>query len=132
MKIVEKNTCRVSKGKLQEVFDLGLLPISCFPLPGEPLPERHPLKLAFNLESGLLQLCHTVDPDEMYSQYWYMSGVNASMKRSLASIVEQAIERSAKLSEGDIVLDIASNDGTLLSAYPEFLYRVGIDPAKNI
>jgi hypothetical protein len=69
----------------------------------------------------------------MYNQYWYMSGVNQSMKDALGSIVEQAIVRLLKpLSADDVVLDIASNDGTLLSAYPTNLFRVGIDPAKNI
>jgi hypothetical protein len=132
MKLKERKTCRVSGGNLQEVLDLGLLPISCFPLPEDPSPEKHPVKLAFNQESGLLQLCHTVDPDEMYSMYWYMSGVNQSMKVALSSIVEQAMVRCENLHRGDIVLDIASNDGTLLSAYPDVFFRVGIDPAKNI
>ncbi len=133
MNIKERCICRVSGGKLHEVFDLGKLPISCFPTPTDPTPESHPLKLALNEESGLVQLFHTVDPDEMYSEYWYMSGVNQSMKNALASIVEEAIKRSYhKLVKGDIVLDIASNDGTLLSAYPADVYRVGIDPAKNI
>jgi len=133
MKIKERKTCRVSGGKLVEVFDLGMLPISCFPLPNDPSPGTHPLKLAFNKESGLLQLCHTVDPDEMYSQYWYMSGVNQTMKLALKNIVDEAMRRSLEpFEKGSVVLDIASNDGTLLGAYPDFLYRVGIDPAKNI
>ncbi len=132
MKIVERNSCRASNGKLCEVFDLGFLPISCFPLPEDPIPEKHPLKLAFNQDSGLLQLCHSIDPDEMYSQYWYMSGVNQSMRSALKSIADQAMARSRNLQPGDIALDIASNDGTLLSAYPCSLFRVGIDPAKNI
>lgn len=132
MKISERKTCRASGGSLLEVFDMGHLPISCFPLPEDPQPESHPLKLALNSSSGLLQLCHTVDPDKMYSQYWYMSGVNQSMKLALKSIVDQALARSENLSSGDIVLDIACNDGTLLSAYPDTFFRVGIDPAKNI
>ena len=132
LKISERKNCRVSNQKLHEVFDLGLLPLSSFPLPEEPDPERHPLKLAFNKQSELVQLCHTVDPDVMYSQYWYMSGINQSMKEALKSIVDQAIQREKKLKHGDIVLDIGCNDGTLLSAYPEFLFRVGIDPAINI
>jgi hypothetical protein len=50
----------------------------------------------------------------------------------LRSIVESALARSRGLGAGDVVLDIASNDGTLLSAYPPGCYRVGIDPAQNI
>jgi hypothetical protein len=55
------------------------------------------------------------------------------MKDALKSIADQALSRSRiPIEKGDIVVDIASNDGTLLSAYPNHLYRIGIDPAKNI
>lgn len=132
MKLTERTTCRISKGPLVDIFDLGKLPISSFPDPSEKEPEHHPVVLSLNEESGLVQLRHTVDPDEMYSQYWYMSGVNASMKQALKSIVEEALRRTKTLQAGDIVVDIASNDGTLLSFYPDHLFRIGIDPAKNI
>ena len=133
MKITERRTCRASHGALIEVFDLGELPISCFPEKNDPVPQGSPLTLALNKESGLLQLLHSVDPEELYRQYWYFSGVNMSMTLALKSIVEQALKRmDGKMKKGDVVLDIASNDGTLLSAYPEGFFRVGIDPAKNI
>ena len=133
MKVVERATCRVSNSELVDILDLGKLPFSCFPMPNDPDPIPLPLLLSVSLESGLVQLRHSVDPDEMYSQYWYMSGINQSMTLSLKSIVDQAILRSIRpLNTDDIVVDIASNDGTLLSAYPSNLFRVGIDPAKNI
>lgn len=133
MKIVERSTCRISNGPLIDIFDLGEIPLSYFPKPREPTPRPLPLRLCLSKESGLVQLRHTVDPDEMYGEYWYMSGVNQSMTLALKSIVDQAIRRlGAALEAGDIVVDIASNDGTLLSAYPSHLFRVGIDPAKNI
>lgn len=133
MKVKERRTCRISNGELIDVLDLGNLPFSSFPAKDDPRPEPLPLKLCLSLESGLVQLRHTVDPDAMYNQYWYMSGVNQSMKDALHSIVKQALARTRQpLKEGDIVVDIASNDGTLLSFYPNHLYRIGIDPAKNI
>lgn len=133
MKVFERQKCRASNGKLIPILNLGNLPFSCFPQKGDPLPKLLPLELCFNEESGLVQLKHTVDPDAMYSEYWYMSGVNQSMPLALQSIVHEAMKRLGKgLNEGDIVVDIASNDGTLLSAYPTNLYRIGIDPAKNI
>jgi len=133
MKLTKTDSCRISGSPLKRVFDLGEIPISCFPLPNDPSPEKHPVVLALSEDSGLVQLMHSIDPDEMYSQYWYMSGVNQSMTDALKSIVDQALSRSRlPLNEQDIVVDIASNDGTLLSAYPTNLFRVGIDPAKNI
>lgn len=133
MKLTQRTSCRISNSPLIDILDLGDLPISCFPLPQDPEPEKHPVKLTLSKTSGLVQLLHSVDPDEMYSQYWYMSGINQSMKDALSSIVKQALDRSrVPLEKGDIVVDIASNDGTLLSSYPDSLFRVGIDPAKNI
>lgn len=133
MEILERTTCRSSGKPLMDILDLGDLPLSCFPLPSDPNPPKHPVRLSLNPESGLVQLRHTIDPDAIYSQYWYMSGINQSMSLSLKSIVDQALQRPLQpLAKGDIVVDIASNDGTLLSYYPDFLFRVGIDPAKNI
>jgi len=133
MILTDRSTCRVSQDELINIFDLGYLPISSFPLPSDPSPECYPLVLALSNRSGLVQLRHTVDPDEMYRQYWYMSGINFSMKLALQSIVKAAIDRTDLILEkGDVVIDIASNDGTLLSFYPDYLFRVGIDPAKNI
>jgi NDP-4-keto-2,6-dideoxyhexose 3-C-methyltransferase len=133
MKFIERTTCRASQSPLKEVFNLGSLPISSFPMPLDPEPESHPVVLTLCEKSGLVQLKHTVNPDDMYNQYWYMSGVNASMKQALKSIVDEAVRRTRlPLEKGDIVVDIASNDGTLLSFYSPELFRVGIDPAKNI
>ena len=131
MDIKERSNCRVSKGSLTDVMTLGFLPFSSFPSSKDPIPKSLPLTLCLNQESGLLQLRHSVNPDQMYSQYWYMSGVNQSMREALKSIVAEALFRK-RVKAGDIVVDIASNDGTLLEAYPKDLYRIGIDPAKNI
>ncbi|HAB99515.1 MAG TPA: hypothetical protein DCE71_06820 [Parachlamydiales bacterium] len=133
MKISKKIKCRISGGKLIDILNLGDLPLSSFPDKKDPTPKRLPVTVCLNPNSGLVQLRHTVDPDEMYSQYWYMSGVNDSMKLALKSIVLSALDRcKATLGEKPLVVDIASNDGTLLSAYPSHFFRVGIDPAKNI
>ena len=77
---------------------------------------------------GLLQLEHNYDLNELYSMnYGYRSGLNASMVRHLYSKVAEIIDRS-ELKKGDLVIDIGSNDGTTLAAYPKHLQLVGIDP----
>jgi len=77
----------------------------------------------------LVQLRQSYELDELYGEnYGYRSALNASMVRHLASKVLQLIE-SYPLQSGDLVLDIGSNDGTLLSFYPEQdITAVGIDP----
>lgn len=77
---------------------------------------------------GLLQLEHSYESTEMYGEnYGYRSGLNASMVAHLHRKVTQ-IRKRTSLTTGDLVLDIGSNDGTTLSAYPENLLLVGVDP----
>lgn len=80
---------------------------------------------------GLLQLEHTYSLPEMYGEnYGYRSGLNQSMVQHLKAKV-QRITTTSKLSPGDLVIDIGSNDGTTLGFYPEHLDLVGVDPTGN-
>ena len=77
---------------------------------------------------GLLQLEHSYDSEEMYGEnYGYRSALNASMVSHLRNKVSQILKR-VNLKKDDLVVDIGSNDGTTLSAYPDDLLLVGIDP----
>ena len=66
---------------------------------------------------------------EMYGEnYGYRSGLNQSMIDHLADKVAY-LERKVRLKAGDTVLDIGSNDATLLKSYSvSGVHRVGIDP----
>ena len=77
---------------------------------------------------GLLQLEHSYESTEMYGEnYGYRSGLNVSMTAHLHRKVAKILEKTRLASE-DLVVDIGSNDGTTLSAYPDNLLLVGIDP----
>ncbi len=78
---------------------------------------------------GLVQLRHTYDHAEMYGMnYGYRSSLNASMARHLGGVVKKLLS-IVRLSDTDLVVDIGSNDGTLLSNYPASgATLVGIDP----
>ena len=81
---------------------------------------------------GLLQTLHTYPHNELYKNYWYRSGVNQTMTNELHGIAQNA-QAVANLSSGDYVIDIGSNDSTLLDGYTaEGLNRVGFEPAENI
>jgi len=66
----------------------------------------------------------------LYGKYWYRSGINASMRNSLKDIVDSVLIYQ-QTKAGDVWLDIASNDGTLLSFVPTNIIRIGIDPAED-
>jgi hypothetical protein len=128
---MERQTSRISDGKLVELFTLGSLYMSDFIDEGTAAPPRVPLTLALDRKSGLLQLKHTAPFDRMYEQYWYRSGINKTMTGELQGIARKAASL-IRCAEGDVVLDIGCNDGTLLRFYPDNVMKVGFDPAKNL
>jgi NDP-4-keto-2,6-dideoxyhexose 3-C-methyltransferase len=129
--IKTRRWCRVCGGSLEPMFSLGEQYISDFLSPEQPDGAKAPLELVLCDGCKLLQLRHTV-PAEFYKQYWYRSGTNQTMRNALADIANSG-ERLMKLKEGDTVLDIGCNDGTLLAAYQSpGLYKIGFDPAENL
>lgn len=129
--IIERQTSRVSDERLVELFSLGDLFVSDFIDDNSLEPVKVPLTMALDTKSGLLQLKHTAPFDRMYEEYWYLSGINKTMTEELKDIAQEAVAL-IKCEEGDIVLDIGCNDGTLLRFCPNTFYRVGFDPAKNL
>lgn len=123
--------CRNCNGELIDVLDLGYIHPSDFVLPGQQTyPPQERLILTGCEDCQLIQLKHTIDPDEMYRQYWYRSGINPSMVDALQDIVNSTLEKYGK--EKGITVDIGCNDGTMLSMYPPGFRTIGFDPAKNL
>lgn len=127
------STCRICGEKnLSLVIDLGEQYLTgIFPKQTEDNLTKGPLRLVKchgENSCGLLQLEHSYDSEEMYGQnYGYRSGLNPSMIKHLKDKVTK-IQKVVALKPDDLVIDIGSNDGTTLSAYPNHLLLVGIDP----
>lgn len=81
---------------------------------------------------GLVQLRHSFNQNEMYGDhYGYRSGLNQSMVNHLHEVVKK-IQNMIDLDSGDLVIDIGSNDCTLLQGYGKTdCFLVGIDPTGN-
>ena len=94
---------------------------------------RCPIDIALCPACTLVQAKHTPPPEQLYQRhYWYHSSTTQTMREALADVARTA-ERVAKLEIGDIVLDIGSNDGTLLRSYTTpGIVRVGVEPADNM
>ena len=114
--------------RLETVLDLGELCVSDFPPPGGS-EDSAPLELVCCLGCSLVQLRHTVDRDRLYKDYWYRSGTNESMVAALRDVVDEACKR-VNLQDGDAVLDIGCNDGTMLRMFPEHARRYGFEPSN--
>ncbi len=93
------------------------------------LVKCHPKNSTDNV-CHLVQLHHSYESSEMYGvNYGYRSGLNQSMVRHLYDLVKY-VQTIAELKKEDLIIDIGSNDSTLLQQYPsdKELSLVGIDP----
>lgn len=130
-----RTTCRVCNSpKLSPLFSLGTQFLNDFPTKENISTGRKaPLEMIFCENCTLVQLKHTAPQELLYSRfYWYKSGVTETMKKALKEIAEIA-EKRFNLKPGDVILDIGSNDGTLLRQFTvPNLITVGIEPATNL
>lgn len=124
----EVKECRAGGGKLEPILSLGTQALTgIFPKLNQEI-EYAPLDLMWCESSGLVQLNHSCDPNKMYGKdYGYRSGLNGSMVAHLQSKAKM-LQRYCGMN--DVILDIGSNDGTLLSSY-EWGKRIGIDPTGD-
>lgn len=127
----ENTRCRICKSEnLTIVLDLGMHALSSrFPDLTEENPPKTPLILEKCLKCELIQLKHNVSQNDLYSHvYGYRSGINTTMRNHLKTITNE-VEKYVNFYPEDIVVDIGSNDSTLLKLYEaKNIIKVGIDP----
>jgi len=118
---------------LVDVLDLGehRLPDFVTPEQYEQMDlTQYPLKLVICLDCTLLQLSESTPRPKLYhDRYGFRSSTNEAVREDLAGIVEYALRVNP---DAKSWLDIACNDGTLLSFVPPDVYRTGIDPVQAI
>jgi len=131
-KKIEK--CRISKSNnLVDIISLGDQYLTgIFPKSKDQTVSHGPLDLVWCPESKLLQLKHSYSLDEMYGEnYGYRSGLNKSMVKHL-SLKANYLSKLIEINKDDLIIDIGSNDGTLLKSYNiENILKVGIDPTAG-
>jgi len=131
-----RSTCRVcSSENLYPYLHLGSTPLANSYLKQEQLSElefREELALQACLECGLSQLTKVVHPDLMFKNYLYVSSTPQTFRDHCVEMAATA-SRVAALAPGDLVMDIASNDGCLLSKFQDLgMSVIGVDPAENL
>ena len=122
----------VSNAKLEPLFSLGELYVSDFLKKGEK-PKGPPCEMALGFDpvSKAVQLTKQPDSSLMWgSMYYYRSAVNPAMREALKDLAEKTCKSIPETSKRSVYVDIASNDGYLLSTVdPDKYLRVGIDPS---
>jgi len=123
--------CRNCKSRhIEFLFSLGKLSYTGkFPQDIKFNIKSEKLNLIKCKECNLVQLDRNFSPNYLYNEdYGYRSGINKTMTNHLSETALK-LSKIVKLKKGDYVLDIASNDGTLLNAYKtKGVKTVGIDP----
>ena len=128
--------CRLcSSHDLKDVLHLSSTPLANDFVDSTRLNEKQPvfpLKLSFCNNCYHTQLKDVVDPTLLYENYIYVSGTSNTFVRHFEEYANYAIQEF-DLDNEAFVVDIGSNDGTLLKSFKEHGLKVlGVDPAINI
>ncbi len=128
--------CRIcGSAGLTEYLSLGTMPIPNGFLVKEELngPEPHyPLGVYICNNCTLSQLTHVIPADIMFRNYLYIPSTSKTMVQHFEAMAADAVKRF-NVKPGDLVVDIGSNDGTLLKFFKAHEAQVlGIDPASNL
>ena len=135
--IREVSSCRVcGSSDLVKYLDLGLLPLAnnlAATASDAKAMRRYPMQVQYCRDCSLSQLTVVIDPREMYSNYAYRSSISQAYIDHCRAMAK-SLRDSLGLKEGDLVVDIAGNDGALLAVFKDELgvRVVNVDPAENL
>lgn len=102
-------------------------------------PERvnvpqpsYPIDLFMCRQCGLAQIMDVIDPEILYGEYIYVTASSMGLREHFRSYADSVTDR-CRLISGSLVVDIGSNDGTLLRRFQERGMNVlGVEPATHI
>lgn len=125
--IVKCRICRSSQ--LKTVISLGEQFItSRFPEYGDFSTPKTNIDLCVCQDCKLLQLYQSTIQSELYEyEYGYRSGISNTMREHLKNYQEEILS-IVNITNGDVIVDIGSNDSTMLQYYSNNLKRIGVDP----
>lgn len=126
---MEQKTCIVCESPVTNVLDLNLQPLANNLIDSaDEAFEKYPLGLAKCERCTHGQLSYFVDPKKLFVNYLYASGTSQTLTEFF-----RWFAKSLNKAETSTILEIASNDGSLLSCLASEGFAVtGIDPAANL
>jgi hypothetical protein len=136
-KIVHRrDTCRACNSKeLDLVFQLNPTPIGDAYVQKEKreiVQENYPIDLFICKKCGLAQITDIIDPAVLYGEYIYVTGSSFGLSDHFNGYAKGVISK-CRIQKGAFIIDIGSNDGTLLSAFQnQGMNVLGIEPAPHI
>lgn len=131
----DKNCMICNSENITNVFELKTTPPADMFLPKDKLKlsaKKYPLILALCKNCGYLHLPYILDPALSYSNYVYETKVTVGLSEHYREYAENIISFSG-IKESCLVVDLGSNDGTMLRAFKERNMNVlGVEPNKQI
>lgn len=129
-----RNLCRGCNGStVIQVLDLGNLPIANeLPQTNQEIIDLFPLCFGICNSCGLGQVGEPVSRERLFSDYRYLSSISTTWLNHAENFAQKTVE-ALELTDRDLVVEIASNDGYLLQYFKKYGIKVlGVEPAKNI
>ena len=135
-KVFHRQTCRLCDSKnVQLVVKLEAIPLSeqyCSTAEEAKKVARYPVDVYMCADCGHVQQLDVIDSKSLWENYTYYSGEAKGMPQHFEEVAAKVIKTYAP-PHGALVIDIGSNDGSLLKPFKRAGYRVlGIDPATEI
>jgi SAM-dependent methyltransferase len=127
------------KDHMVNVVPLEPIPIATpnFAMPSDPALAQQalkgvPLDIFQCADCGHLQVGQIGNPDLQYRDYVYTTSLSLGLPEHFKTYAAQVIDKYSPPA-GSLVVEVGSNDGTLLRAFKERGHRVlGVDPARAI
>jgi SAM-dependent methyltransferase len=134
--IIRRKCCRLCNGKyLELVLPIAASPIADAYISHDRLSERqdtYPLDLYLCNDCGHLQNIDVVNPDILFRDYIYQTSSSLGLVEHYRHYADDVMLRF-DVKPGALVLEIGSNDGSLLRFFKSNgLEVLGIDPARRI
>lgn len=131
-----RSTCRLcDSAKLDLALQLKPMPIADGFVPAElkDVPQEHfPLDLFLCQQCGHAQLLDVVDPEILYRSYIYTTSTSLGLDQHYKQYAADLVT-AAQPPTGGLVVELGSNDGTLLRCFQSHgLRTLGIDPAREV
>ena len=131
-KSVVVTSCQICQNKnLSSIIFLGYMPpVNTMPKIGERPHEQpsYPAQLLFCKKCNLVQIGLIVDPQILFPKsYPYTSSTTKVLRENFADLYIESL-KLVDLKKSDLVIDIGSNDGNLLSNFKDQHRVLGITP----
>lgn len=132
----KKTSCRVCGGSdLRMFLSLGPTPLANSFLSCDSEFDQessYPLDVYFCESCSLVQLLDVIDPEVLFRDYIYVTGTSDTIAKHNVGYA-QAVVDMLDIGPNDMVVEVASNDGSLLERFNDHGVRtLGVEPATNI